>query len=167
MHTLAAAKHTQPTHNNPTKKQGPHATAAVLFIIVCFTIGLATQQFLDFIPIPYTAKLLLIGLAIGALQAIPPATHQFTDALYWWLNFEPHLLLLVFLPAIGFSAGISQQPHLIRHNWPTMLLLALPGVIITFILIAVCARYFFQYGWTWPESLLFGAMVRERERGGA
>jgi hypothetical protein len=30
---------------------------------------------------------------------------------------EPHLLLLVFLPIIGFSAAIAQEPHMLRKSW--------------------------------------------------
>jgi hypothetical protein len=30
---------------------------------------------------------------------------------------EPHLLLLIFLPIIGFSAAISQEPHMLRKSW--------------------------------------------------
>jgi hypothetical protein len=30
---------------------------------------------------------------------------------------DPHLLLLIFLPTIGFSAALNQQPHLLRRNW--------------------------------------------------
>lgn len=40
-----------------------------------------------------------------------------------------------------------------------ILILAWPGVVVTFVLIGVCGRYFFPYGWTWPQSLLFGAML--------
>lgn len=40
-----------------------------------------------------------------------------------------------------------------------ILILAWPGVVVTFLLIAVCARYIFPYGWSWPECLLFGAML--------
>jgi hypothetical protein len=32
-------------------------------------------------------------------------------------------------------------------------------VVVTFLLIALCAKYFFPYGWTWPQALLFGAML--------
>jgi hypothetical protein len=32
-------------------------------------------------------------------------------------SIDPHLLLLIFLPTIGFSAGIGQEPHLLRKNW--------------------------------------------------
>jgi hypothetical protein len=30
---------------------------------------------------------------------------------------DPHLLLLIFLPIIGFSAAISQEPHMLRKSW--------------------------------------------------
>jgi hypothetical protein len=30
---------------------------------------------------------------------------------------EPHLLLLIFLPIIGFSAAIAQEPHMLRKSW--------------------------------------------------
>lgn len=30
---------------------------------------------------------------------------------------DPHLLLLVFLPTIAFSAGINQEPHMLRKSW--------------------------------------------------
>lgn len=32
-------------------------------------------------------------------------------------SIDPHLLLLIFLPTIGFSAALSQEPHLLRRNW--------------------------------------------------
>jgi hypothetical protein len=32
-------------------------------------------------------------------------------------DIDPHLLLLIFLPTIGFSAAIGQEPHLLRKNW--------------------------------------------------
>jgi NhaP-type Na+/H+ or K+/H+ antiporter len=40
-----------------------------------------------------------------------------------------------------------------------ILILAWPGVVVTFLLIGLCGRYFFPYGWTWAQCLLFGAML--------
>jgi NhaP-type Na+/H+ or K+/H+ antiporter len=40
-----------------------------------------------------------------------------------------------------------------------ILILAWPGVVVTFVLIGLCGRYFFPYGWTWAQCLLFGAML--------
>lgn len=39
------------------------------------------------------------------------------------------------------------------------MVLAWPGVVIQFLLIALCGKYFFPYNWTWPQSFLFGAML--------
>jgi NhaP-type Na+/H+ or K+/H+ antiporter len=39
------------------------------------------------------------------------------------------------------------------------MVLAWPGVVIQFLLIALCGKYFFPYNWSWPESFLFGAML--------
>jgi NhaP-type Na+/H+ or K+/H+ antiporter len=39
------------------------------------------------------------------------------------------------------------------------MVLAWPGVVVQFLLIALCAKYFFPYEWTWPEAFLFGAMM--------
>jgi hypothetical protein len=55
-------------------------TDALLFVITCLFIGLSTQQFAKPVlkQVPYTAVLLLIGLCIGLLQSIPPATLKFS-----------------------------------------------------------------------------------------
>lgn len=39
------------------------------------------------------------------------------------------------------------------------MILAWPGVVIQFLLIAICAKFFFPYNWNWPECFLFGAML--------
>jgi NhaP-type Na+/H+ or K+/H+ antiporter len=49
--------------------------------------------------------------------------------------------------------------HAILGCLSQILILAWPGVVVTFLMIGICGRYFFPYGWTWPQSLLFGAML--------
>jgi NhaP-type Na+/H+ or K+/H+ antiporter len=39
-----------------------------------------------------------------------------------------------------------------------IMILAWPGVVVSFLLIGVCAYFFFPYGWTWTQCLLFGAV---------
>jgi NhaP-type Na+/H+ or K+/H+ antiporter len=43
------------------------------------------------------------------------------------------------------------------------MLLAWPGVVVQFLLIALCAKYFFPYNWTWPEAFLFGASEQSQQ----
>lgn len=143
-----------------TEKEGHIPPSdSVLFILVCFSIGVLIRLGLKWTKIPYTAMLLLFGLAIGFLQLARPATQAFTNTLQLWLSMEPHLLLLVFLPIIGFSAAIAQEPHMLRKSWVQIMVLAWPGVVVQFLLIGLCAKYVFPYNWTWPESFLFGAMM--------
>lgn len=148
---MSEAQSEEELHTTPSE--------AVLFIITCILIGVSTKFWLSKIKIPYTALLLVFGLCIGLLQAAAPKTVAFTATLKLWMAIDPHLLLLIFLPTIGFSAALGQEPHLLRRNWGQILILAWPGVVVTFLLIAVCARYIFPYGWSWPECLLFGAML--------
>ncbi|KAF8058312.1 NHX8 [Scenedesmus sp. PABB004] len=139
---------------------GPRAEDAIVFILSCFSIGILLRLTLvRWVRVPYTAMLLLVGLGIGFLQLANPATEAFTNSLRIWLSMEPHLLLLIFLPVIGFSAAIGQEPHMLRKSWLQIMLLAWPGVVIQFLLIALAAKYVFPYGWTWPEAFLFGAML--------
>jgi hypothetical protein len=32
-------------------------------------------------------------------------------------DIDPHVLLLIFLPVIGFAPALEQEPHLLRKNW--------------------------------------------------
>lgn len=56
-----------------------------------------------------------------------------------------------------------QQMGMNRHSLMCccmqIMVLAWPGVVIQFLLIALCAKYAFPYNWSWPECLLFGAML--------
>jgi hypothetical protein len=69
----------------------------------------------------------VFGLCIGLLQAAGPKTHAFTATLQMWMGIDPHLLLLIFLPTIGFSAALGQEPHLLRRNWGQVKLCACEG----------------------------------------
>jgi membrane protein implicated in regulation of membrane protease activity len=40
-----------------------------------------------------------------------------------------------------------------------IMVLAWPGVVITFLLIALCAKLVFPYQWSWNKAFLFGAML--------
>jgi NhaP-type Na+/H+ or K+/H+ antiporter len=39
-----------------------------------------------------------------------------------------------------------------------IMILAWPGVIVSFLLIGACAYFFFPYGWSWSQCLLLGAV---------
>lgn len=75
-------------------------------------------------------------------------------------NADPHLLLLVFLPALIFESAFSVNFHIIFREFGQALLLAGPGVILNTFFTALIPRFIFSgYDWDWATSLLFGAIV--------
>ena len=113
-------------------------------------IGAATRHFLQKVPLPFTVLLLLIGLAMGALnRAYGPhgghaddhghAEHaegfiaKFIDtlsgAITWGGNLDGHLILYVFLPILIFEAGFALDVHTFKKSFLNAFYLAGPGIV--------------------------------------
>ncbi|KAM0012680.1 putative cation/H+ exchanger, cation/H+ exchanger, CPA1 family [Helianthus debilis subsp. tardiflorus] len=137
---------------------------AVLFVGMSLVLGVASRHLLRGTRVPYTAALLVIGIAMGSLGA----------------NIDPDLLLAVFLPPLLFESSFSMDVHHIKKCMAQMVLLAGPGVLIsTFFLgsaLKVCfsslgyhfplfncipknMQLFFPYNWSWKTSLLLGGLL--------
>ena len=122
----------------------------LFFLIVALVIGAATRHFLQKIPLPFTVLLLLIGLAMGALnRAYGPhgghgegAEHsehatglwaKFIDtlsgAITWGGNLDGHLILYVFLPILIFEAGFALDVHTFKKSFLNAFYLAGPGIV--------------------------------------
>ena len=122
----------------------------LFFLIVALVIGAATRHFLQRIPLPFTVLLLIIGLAMGALnRAYGPhgghghegehASHtegiwdKFVDtlsgAITWGGNLDGHLILYVFLPILIFEAGFALDVHTFKKSVLNAFYLAGPGIV--------------------------------------
>ena len=91
------------------------------------------------------AVLLVAGIVAGALFPGKLTALFGTATLY------------VFLPALIFEGAWNLDAHAMRRAWAPIALLAVPGVIITAALIAVCAH--FAGGFAWGAALLLGAIL--------
>ena len=123
----------------------------LFFLIVSLVIGAATRHFLQRIPLPFTVLLLLIGLAMGALNRAygPHGGHahaeghvagevggiwdKFVDtlggAISWGGNLDGHLILYVFLPILIFEAGFALDVHTFKKSFLNAFYLAGPGIV--------------------------------------
>ena len=121
----------------------------LFFLIVALVIGAATRHFLQRIPLPFTVLLLLIGLAMGALNRAygPHGGHhegehvahveglwgKFVDtlsgAITWGGNLDGHLILYVFLPILIFEAGFALDVHTFKKSFLNAFYLAGPGIV--------------------------------------
>ena len=122
----------------------------LFFLIVALVIGAATRHFLQKVPLPFTVLLLLIGLAMGALNRAygPHGGHahesdhtQHAEGLYdkfidtlsgaitWGGNLDGHLILYVFLPILIFEAGFALDVHTFKKSFLNAFYLAGPGIV--------------------------------------
>ncbi|XP_024527647.1 sodium/hydrogen exchanger 8 [Selaginella moellendorffii] len=138
--------------------EGPEI--AILFVVVAFFIGTLSRQMLGKIKVPYTVVLLVIGIGLGSLEH---GTHRGLGALgqsiRMWSKINPNLILFVFLPALLFDSSFSMEFHQIKRCIIQMLLLAVPGVIISTVCLALVHHCVFPYGWNWSISLLLGGLL--------
>jgi len=130
----------------------------ILFLSSTFLIG-ALARFLinKFLPgVPYTASLLALGLGFGFL--FKEYESNLTDYL-GLLNMDPHLLMYTFLPVLLFESAFLLDIHALRKSFAQVLVLAIPGYLMTSALTAVVIKFVFDYEWSWNGSLMLGAIL--------
>ena len=95
--------------------------------------------------LPYAVLLVVGGLALNVLPGPEP------------IRLEPDLVLLAFLPPLLFDAAFRLDALWLRRQMQTVVLLAVPGVILT--AAAVGAGLWLVLGLPLPVGLLFGSLV--------
>ena len=97
------------------------------------------------IQLPYTLALLLLGLCLGAVPAIPTPT----------LNSE--VILLLFLPPLLFEASFVINLRLLWDVRIGIVTLAVPGVLLAMVVGGALVHW--ALGLPWGVALLFGTMI--------
>lgn len=113
----------------------------VILLLIALTVILITR----WLAVPYTLGLVVVGLLIGFINPIPA------------IHLTPALVLFVFLPALLFEGSWSISVRLLLENWVAIFLLAVPGILLELVLIAVPLHFF--AGIDWGDSFLLGAIL--------
>lgn len=112
----------------------------LLFIAVIF-VGVAQK-----IRVPYPIALVFGGAAIGFIPNVHP------------MNFDPTLLLFIFLPPILYYSAFEISFREFKKNWKEIFSLALGLVIVTTVVVGCIFKALFpQYSWS--LAFAFGAIV--------
>jgi len=111
---------------------------AMLFLAVL--IGIAARRF----RVPYTVGLVLIGLLLTLYSG-------------YEVSISPNLILALLVPPLIFEAAFHLRLNELRYNLATILALAIPGVILTTIIVAAIVSW--GTGLTITVALVFGALV--------
>ena len=113
----------------------------VLMLLIALLVIFVTRP----LAVPYTLGLVIVGLAISFF--LPELQVRLT----------PDLVLFVFLPALLFEGAWSISVTQLRQNWVPIFLLAVPGLLIELVLIAVPLHFFI--GLSWSDAFLLSAIL--------
>jgi CPA1 family monovalent cation:H+ antiporter len=103
--------------------------------------------FAKLVRVPYTIALVLAGLAVAILGAAPGG-----------VVITQELILVLLLPPLLFQAGLHLDIDLLQKKAVPVVILAIPGVLLSMVLVAVAVRPFIG-DHAWLPALLFGAML--------
>lgn len=113
----------------------------VALLVVSMAIALAARR----LRVPYTLALVLVGLALGIFHVLPQ------------VQLSPDAVLFLFLPALLFEGSWSVNTEAIITDWLVILLLALPGLLLSLAVLALILHV--GAGLSILVALLIGAIV--------
>jgi NhaP-type Na+/H+ or K+/H+ antiporter len=129
----------------------------MLFVMASvITSSLVKYIWKDKTSLPYSFLLILIGIMIHY-------TNSFIDIIEWnnsiefWQNINPHSILLIFIPPLIYNSASHINFHVLRQYYYQILVLIVPGVLLSSGLISVFARNIIGFKWT--DSMLLGVIL--------
>jgi len=131
----------------------------IFFVFIGFLIGAALRGIRGRIKIPYTPVLLVLGLLVGLfLNSL-----GFLGTMGKFISgIEPTGILLIFIPILIFESSFNADWHVFKHSKYQIVLLAGPGLAISFALIAVTMKVILRYTdeeMSWSSALMFGSIL--------
>jgi CPA1 family monovalent cation:H+ antiporter len=115
-------------------------TLVIELLLIASLVAMAVRR----LRIPYTVALVVVGLLI-----------TFQSRLEFELT--PELILALFVPPLVFEAAFQLNVRDLQRNLPGILLLAVPGVLLTTLIVG--GMLAFGTHLSLPVALLFGALI--------
>lgn len=123
---------------------GPTPIVELLLIAVVVAVAI------KYVRLPYTIALVLVGLVLGSIGGLQP------------IELSRDLILFIFLPPLLFEGCLNMDLARMLRNWRRVFLLALPGTLVSILLLGFGAYYAFRWvGFPLPIelALLLGVML--------
>src|SRR5689334_7841628 len=115
-----------------------HVDILVVLLLVASAVAIAVK----WVRVPYSIALVIVGLAIGISQVLPP------------IVMTPELILLVFLPALLFEASWNLHLDELKSNWVSVTVLATAGVLVSMAIVGGIMNHY--AGMALGTAFLFG-----------
>jgi NhaP-type Na+/H+ or K+/H+ antiporter len=117
------------------------------------------KQFATRFGLPYTSLITVFGLFLGIYSDY---LGRIGHAIRVWSQFDPHLLLLIFLPALIFESAFNSDWHIFKVEFAQVLMMAGPMLLLSTFMSALMMKYILGYSgseFPFSASLLFGSII--------
>ncbi|CAF1048352.1 unnamed protein product [Rotaria sordida] len=155
---------TNSTNNNRNEEESK-GSAVILFLsfsilLACICKIIFSRILKNKIPLPFTIAVLILGFIIGIIiTEIKNTNNNFSIGEIQLSQIDPYLIYYIFLPLLIFDSSFNGHFHVIKQQLLSAILMAGPGVLISTVVIAICAVYMFPYNWSWLLGTLFGSIL--------
>ncbi len=112
----------------------------VILLLIASVVAVVARR----LRVPYTVGLVIIGLAITLLNPQQ-------------VRFAPQIIMLLLVPPLVFEAAFHIRMDDLRHDFWLIMLLAVPGVILTTLLVGWLVSW--GTGLALQAALVFGALI--------
>ena len=129
------------THDSDDSHHNPILEVTLVLFLTLF-IGQNVKIFTSWIGLPYTSIITVLGLLAGLFHE---SLGRLDSAVVTWSNMDPHLLLMIFLPALIFESAFNSDWHIFKHEIWKVLLMAGPMLLLATGLAAVMIYYALGY----------------------
>ena len=100
----------------------------IVFCLVGLLLGGIINQVKKKSGIPYSPLVLATGIVLGLLQH---NIHYFGDIIILINDIEPHIMLIIFIPALVFESAYNTDSYVLYKSKWQILMLAGPGVLMS------------------------------------
>ncbi|CAK1591052.1 unnamed protein product [Parnassius mnemosyne] len=143
--------------DDPSRPSLAYPTSlSFLFIFTTLLIGVVVRAFMlwtDFC-LPYRVIMFTLGGIAGFCANRYPSFKPVVEICY----LEIDVILLVFLPVLVFSTSYAVDSHSFSKSFPQILLVGVPGTLLTSLMLAFMAYYLIESSWNFPTAVLFGVV---------
>lgn len=115
-------------------------TLIIELLLIVSIVAIAVRR----LRIPYTVALVVVGLLITFQSPLE-------------ITLTPELILALFVPPLVFEAAFHLNLGELRNNLPAILLMAVPGVILTTFIVG--GMLVFGFKLSVPLALVFGSLI--------
>lgn len=127
-----------------------------LFIFTTLLVGVIVRALMlrTSLCVPYRVIMFMFGGLAGFCANRYPAFKPFVQICY----VDVDIFLLTFLPTLIFSTSYSVDSHSFWRSFLQILLVGVPGALLTALMAAFVAYYLIESSWNFPTAMLFGVV---------